>query len=117
MSSDEYDPITDPERWGRNAAKVKGYEIGLRGAQAQVDAWDARRRQHQSDIAKKRGGEISEAADKLAERIAVAAAEYRDEHPYDRARRSTRRLARDLAKLLGVPVGTVRHHLAKRGIK
>lgn len=67
--------------------------------------------------ARRRGRGISDDADELSLAVQKAATSYRREHPYDRQKRSTRRMADEIAKSVEANPHTVRGHLQRLGIK
>ena len=84
----------------------------------QADAGTARRsRVQKQNAARKRGRNVTAAAAKLRRKVEEAALVYRKRHAYDRDKRSTRRMASDLATELGASEHTIRGHLRRLGIE
>ncbi len=69
------------------------------------------------EAARKRGRELSEAAESLQRDVESAAKEYRAQNLYDRRTNSTRRMAVRIARKLGKNENTIRHRLKKLGIR
>lgn len=97
--------------------------IGFLAAEAEashnwpaVRQWNDLRLRNQVS-ARKRGRDLSEAAQHRARAIQDAADKYRRQHPYHPRTNSTRSMARDLAHRLGQKYNTVRDHLRKLGIR